>query len=59
VEKAAAYFGAVGDDSNAETLETLATQEGLNVNYQRIPGAKTGVCAVLVNGTDRFSIKIN
>uniref|UniRef100_A0A915MDM2 Adenosine kinase n=1 Tax=Meloidogyne javanica TaxID=6303 RepID=A0A915MDM2_MELJA len=51
--KAAAYFGAVGDDNNAEHLKCLATKAGLVVRYQLIPNQKTGVCAVLVYGTDR------
>nr|CAD2161280.1 unnamed protein product [Meloidogyne enterolobii] len=51
--KAAAYFGAVGDDNNAEHLKWLATKAGLVVRYQLIPKQKTGVCAVLVYGTDR------
>ncbi|CAK5119726.1 unnamed protein product [Meloidogyne enterolobii] len=52
-KKAVAYFGAVGDDNNAEHLKWLATKAGLVVRYQLIPKQKTGVCAVLVYGTDR------
>lgn len=51
--KAAAYFGAVGDDKNSDLLGQLADQAGLDVHYQRVPKKKTGVCAVLVHGTKR------
>lgn len=52
-KEAAAYFGAVGDDHNAQNLKSLATKAGLVVRYQLIPQQKTGVCGVLVYGTDR------
>ncbi|KAF7634127.1 PfkB domain-containing protein [Meloidogyne graminicola] len=53
VNGAAVYFGAVGNDENAASLQKLATKAGLVVRYQLIPQQKTGVCGALVYGTDR------
>lgn len=53
VPGATAYFGAVGADQYGETLENCAKEDGVNVSYQKNPEAKTGTCAVLVNGGER------
>jgi len=50
---ATAYFGAVGADEYGNTLEKCATEEGVQVHYQKHPTTPTGTCAVLIHGGER------
>uniref|UniRef100_A0A914UID9 Adenosine kinase n=1 Tax=Plectus sambesii TaxID=2011161 RepID=A0A914UID9_9BILA len=51
--KVATFFGAVGKDNYAETLEQKASEAGVNVKYQHHPEIKTGTCAALILGEHR------
>lgn len=53
---ATSYFGAIGLDHFGETLERCATQDGVNVHYQKHASTPTGTCAVLVHGGERSLI---
>jgi len=48
-----AYFGAVGDDEYGRTLESCASEEGVNVCYMKNKEMPTGTCGVLINGGER------
>lgn len=50
------FFGCVGEDSNAEILETRARGDGVNVRYQKRGDQTTGRCAVLITGKHRSLI---
>jgi len=47
------FFGCVGDDDRAKTLNKIALSAGVNVKYQINPNYPTGTCAVLITGTNR------
>jgi adenosine kinase len=49
----ATYMGAIGDDEFGKILSREASSEGVNVQYQVVPGQPTGTCAVLITGNDR------
>lgn len=51
--RVAVFFGSVGQDEYARILEERATEEGVNVQYQRSNANPTGTCAVLITGTQR------
>jgi len=53
VPKATAYFGCVGTDDAAKTLEEVAKVDGVNVQYQKKGDYPTGRCAVLITGQHR------
>jgi len=50
---ATAYFGCVGQDEYAKTLESKAKEAGVNVQYEISTAHPTGRCAVLITGQDR------
>lgn len=50
------FFGCVGEDKQAQILETRAREDGVNVRYQKIPDQMTGRCAVLITGKHRSLI---
>lgn len=50
------FFGSVGEDKNAEILETRAREDGVNVRYQKRGEHSTGRCAVLITGKHRSLI---
>lgn len=50
------FFGCVGEDKNADILETRARSDGVNVVYQKRPDLDTGSCAVLITGKHRSLI---
>lgn len=50
------FFGCVGEDKNAEILETRAREDGVNVRYQKRGDQTTGRCAVLITGKHRSLI---
>jgi len=52
-KNASAYFGCVGKDKYAATLEDKAKEAGVNVRYQVSSEHPTGRCAVLITGQDR------
>lgn len=51
--KATSFLGCVGDDKDGQKLEQVATEEGVEVMYQRHPTERTGSCAALITGHDR------
>jgi len=53
VKNATSYFGCVGKDKYASTLEDKAKEAGVNVQYQVSTEHPTGRCAVLITGQDR------
>jgi len=52
-KNATSYFGCVGQDKYATTLEEKAKEAGVNVQYQVCQPQPTGRCAVLITGQDR------
>jgi adenosine kinase len=48
------YTGCVGDDDLAEQLKAANQREGLREVYQVKKGEKTGACAVIITGNNRF-----
>jgi len=53
IKNATSYFGCVGKDNYANTLEEKAKEAGVNVQYQVSTEHPTGRCAVLITGQDR------
>lgn len=51
--KATVYFGCVGNDETAKTLQDCAKAAGLEARYQVNQDHPTGKCAVLITGQDR------
>ncbi|KAI9102695.1 Ribokinase-like protein [Phlyctochytrium arcticum] len=51
--KQTVYIGCVGKDANAEKLRDAAAKDGLRTEYLEDPETPTGLCAVLITGTDR------
>lgn len=47
------FIGCVGEDENGKTLQGIVENEGLVVRYMRTSEHPTGICAVLINGTNR------
>jgi len=47
------YVGCVGRDENGRRLRRAAEADGLQVEYMEVDKAKTGLCAVLINGLHR------
>jgi len=52
-KNATSYFGCVGKDDYAATLESKAQEAGVDVKYQVSNQYPTGRCAVLITGQDR------
>lgn len=52
--KVAAYLGCVGNDENARTLRKVAEAAGVDVQYLVDDKEPTGLCAVLLNGKNRY-----
>lgn len=50
------YTGCVGDDDLAEQLKAANKREGLDQIYQVKKGERTGACAVIITGHDRFVV---
>lgn len=50
------YIGCVGKDTNAQLLRDAATKDGLRTEYLEDPDTPTGLCAVLITGTERSLI---
>lgn len=50
----AAYLGCVGNDENASTLRKVAEAAGVDVLYLVDDKEPTGLCAVLLNGKNRY-----
>ena len=50
---ATSYFGCVGQDESAKTLEKCAQEAGVDVRYQKNSEFPTGRCAVLITGHER------
>eukprot|EP00095_Tigriopus_kingsejongensis_P005636 snap_masked-scaffold420_size176246-processed-gene-0.11 protein:Tk05636 transcript:snap_masked-scaffold420_size176246-processed-gene-0.11-mRNA-1 annotation:"adenosine kinase" len=50
---ACTFFGCVGQDETAKTLEKCAEDAGVTVKYQYHKEHPTGKCAVLITGQDR------
>lgn len=53
LKNSTSYFGCVGKDEYAGTLESKAKEAGVNVQYQVSTEHPTGRCAVLITGQDR------
>lgn len=53
LKNSTSYFGCVGNDEYAATLESKAKEAGVNVQYQVSTEHPTGRCAVLITGQDR------
>jgi len=53
---ATSFTGGVGKDSNGEILKKVASQDGVNVEYQEDEHHPTGICAVLVANKERTLI---
>lgn len=51
--KVTTFFGCVGNDEYALTLEEKARADGVNVVYQRNEALPTGTCAVAITGHHR------
>lgn len=49
------FMGSVGEDEYAKILESKSRAAGVNVNYQITKEIKSGTCAVLVNGQNRWA----
>lgn len=49
------YTGCVGDDELAEQLKAANAREGLDQDYLVKSGEKTGACAVVITGHNRFA----
>lgn len=49
------YSGCVGDDDLAEQLKAANAREGLDQVYYVKKGERTGACAVVITGHDRYS----
>lgn len=47
------FMGSVGDDEFGKILEDKSRAAGVNVQYQKTKGEKSGTCAVLVNDQNR------
>ncbi|KAJ2795275.1 adenosine kinase, partial [Coemansia helicoidea] len=52
----AVFFGAVGDDDNAQRLRKAAEEAGLRTKYMVNPNVPTGTCALLITGHDRSMV---
>lgn len=50
------YIGCVGQDANAQLLRDAAAKDGLRTKYLEDAETPTGVCAVLITGTERSLI---
>jgi len=50
---AATFMGGVGTDKFSETLENSASDDGVNVRYQKMTEHSTGTCAVLITDHNR------
>ncbi|KAJ2785691.1 adenosine kinase [Coemansia javaensis] len=53
---AAVFFGAVGQDENAQRLKAAADKAGLRTNYMVNPDVPTGTCALLITGHNRSMV---
>ena len=53
--KSVVYTGCVGDDDAAEQLKAANTREGLDEVCYVKKGEKTGACAVIITGHDRYA----
>jgi adenosine kinase len=51
--KSVAFFGCVGTDKSCEILETVSSEAGMVVKYQKSTEHPTGKCAVLITGENR------
>jgi len=49
----ATYVGCIGEDEYGKTLETVAREGHVNVQYLKDPTAPTGTCAALIVNHDR------
>ncbi|KAJ3020602.1 hypothetical protein HKX48_000545 [Thoreauomyces humboldtii] len=47
------YIGCVGKDANVEILREAAAKDGLRTEYLEDANTPTGLCAVLITGTER------
>lgn len=54
-----AYSGCVGDDVLAEQLRAANKREGLDDYYLVKKGGKTGACAVVITGHNRYVALFN
>lgn len=52
--KSVVFTGSVGDDELAEQLKVANQREGLDQVYLVKKGEKTGACAVVITGHDRY-----
>ncbi|KAJ1728511.1 adenosine kinase [Coemansia biformis] len=52
----AVFFGAVGQDENAQRLKAAADKAGLRTNYMVNPDTPTGTCALLITGHNRSMV---
>ena len=48
------FTGCVGDDELAEQLKAANKREGLDERYLVKKGERTGACAVIITGHDRY-----
>ena len=48
------YTGCVGNDELAEQLKAANKREGLDQRYLVKKGERTGACAVVITGYDRY-----
>ena len=48
------FTGCVGDDELAEQLKAANKREGLDERYLVKKGERTGACAVVITGHDRY-----
>ncbi|KAJ2340612.1 adenosine kinase [Coemansia erecta] len=53
---AAVFFGAVGNDENAQRLQGAADKAGLRTNYMIHAEKPTGTCALLITGKNRSMV---
>lgn len=51
--KATTYFGCVGRDDYARTLEEELEKNGVNFSFHKDDSTPTGTCAVVVRGKER------
>lgn len=52
--KSVVFAGCVGDDDLAEQLKAANAREGLDEVYLVKKGERTGACAVVITGHDRY-----
>ncbi|KAJ2836607.1 adenosine kinase [Coemansia erecta] len=55
-EDSAVFFGAVGNDENAQRLKGAADKAKLRTNYMVNPTKPTGTCALLITGKNRSMV---